>query len=227
MATSGSWAFNPPTGDLIASAYARIKIRRAQLLQEHFVDAQRELNFWLSSISNLGPNLFTVDLISEPLIQGTATYNVLANTIMILAPYVDTGTPAVSRIITPLSITDYAAMPDKTQQGAPTSFWFNRQINPTITLWPVPDGNGPYTLKYYRYRQMQDANLQNAENVELPNRFLDAMVAALSYRLSRIYATELEAARKMDAKEAWDVASTQDTENVPISIAPGIGSYFQ
>ena len=141
MTTSGTFAFAPSMGDLIMSAYARIQIRRAQLLQEHLEDAQREANLWLVSVANRGPNLWTVDLITTPLVEGTATYAVPPTTIMILDPYVDitTGGDPISRTITPLSRSDYAAMSNKAQRGQPTSFWFDRLIDPSITIWPVPD----------------------------------------------------------------------------------------
>ena len=54
-----------------------------------------------------------------------------------------------------------------------------------------------------------------------------AMVAGLSHRLARIYAPELEAQRKADAKEAWDIAAEQNVENVPVKISPAIGRYFR
>lgn len=228
MATSGTYSFAPATADLIMLAFARIGLARTQLLQEHFLNAQREANLWLGSISNMGPNLWTVDLQTQVLVEGTATYSVPASTVMILDPYIRTGSgdSVNDRVISPISRTDYASLPNKESQGQPTSFWFNRQISPTISLWPVPDGNGPYTLRYYRYRQVQDANLQNAENVEIPYLFFDAFVAALAYRMARIYAPALEAARKLDAQEAWDIAATQNVENAPMAIYPGLSSYF-
>lgn len=38
----------------------------------------------------------------------------------------------------PISRNDYAFQPNKEEQGRPTTFWFNRAIYPTITVWPVP-----------------------------------------------------------------------------------------
>lgn len=228
-AYSGTFNFSPSTGDLIQSAFARLGIRRTQLEQEHLIDGQREANFWLSSVSNRGPNLWTVDLQSVSLVEGTKTYSVPAETVMILDLYIDTldsvGDPQ-SRTLSPLSRTDYASISNKDQEGEPTSYWFDRLIAPTISLWPSPDANGPYTLKYYRYRQVMDANLGGGQNVELPYLFMDAFVAGLAHRLARIYKPELEAQRKADSDEAWQIASAQNTENVPISISPSLSGYF-
>lgn len=230
MATSGTYQFQPSIGELTLTAFDRCGLRGTQLLQEHFVSAQRESNLWLASISNRGPNLFAVDLITTPLLEGVATYDVPASTVMILDPYIritsGAGDP-IDRVISPLSRTDYASISNKEQQGQPTSFWFDRLIDPTITVWPAPDAAGPYTLRYYRYRQVQDANLKNGENVELPYLFLDAFVAGLAQRLARIWAPDRYAMLKGDADEAWQIAATQNTENVSLTIAPGIGSYYR
>jgi len=89
------------------------------------------------------------------------------------------------------------------------------------------NGNGPYTLFYYRVRQIQDAEYTDGMNIEIPYVWLDAFVAGLAHRLTRIYAPQLEGQRKMDADEAWRLASTQDQENVPMLIQPGLGGYFR
>lgn len=229
MATSGVYAFAPSVGELVLNAYGRINIRRPEILAQHMVDARMEANLLQTEWMNKGVNLWTVDLISTTLVQGTATYDVDPTTVMILDAYIETGIApnTIDRIIDPVSRTEYASFPNKTNQAQPTVFWFDRLVDPTITLWPVPDGNGPYTLKYYRFRQIQDANLPAGVTPEIPVRWLDAFAAGLAHRLSRIYAPPLEQARKADAMEAWQIAATQDVEDVPLYIYPGLGGYFR
>ena len=229
ISTSGTYVFAPSIGELIQSAFGRLGKRRSELSVEHMFDGQREANFSLVSAANRGPNLWTVDLQTITLAQGTATYSVPAETVMMLDVNIvinASGQP-ISRVLQSLSRTDYSQIPNKAQQGPPTSFWFDRLIAPTVTLWPTPDGEGPYTLSYYRFRQMQDANLGGAQNVELPYLFLDWFVADIAHRLSRYYAPGMEAARKADAAEAWGVAASQNTEYSPLSIAPEMGSFYR
>lgn len=229
VTTSGTFNFAPNTGLLLQSAYGRLGIRRSALTAEHWQDGQQEANLWLVDAANRGPNLWTVDQINTPLTQGNATYAVDPSTVMMLdvnIVYSPGGSP-ISRVLQSLSRSDYSDIPDKTQQGPPTSFWFNRQIAPTVTMWPTPDGGGPYTLSFWRYRQMQDAGLQGGQNVELPYLFLDAFVAGLAYRLAKYYAPALESARKVDSAEAWASAAEQNTEAAPVSIAPQISSFYR
>ena len=224
MATSNTYAFNPSVGNLALSAYSRIQIRRPALLAEHLADAMAETNYLLSSWSNMAPNLWTVDLVTQALTAGTATYNVDAKTVMILDAYITISSQ--DRLIFPVSRTEYASFPNKTDQGVPSVFWYDRLLSPTITLWLVPD-DSTVTLQYYRCTQNQDANLQSGETPAVPYRFLDAMVAGLAHRLARIYKPEMEAARKMDAAEALMIAQTQDVENIPMTIMPQLSGYYR
>jgi hypothetical protein len=227
---SGTYNFAPSAGDIIITAFQRIGIRPPEILQAHLLQAIIEMNLLQAKLSNLQPNLWDVDLQSLALTQGTATYSVPAETVMITNAYLrlpPAGSPTTTdRLIFPISQTEYAALPNKNIQSQPTQFWFNRQISPTITLFPVPDGNGPYTLYYYRVRQIQDALGTNGYQMEVPYLWLDAMTAGLSHRLARVFRPELEDKRKMDADEAWKIAATQNVENVPLYIAPGLWSYF-
>src|SRR5882762_3084165 len=225
--TSGTYAFAPSLGEVVLNAFARIGVRRTEIEQTHLMDARMEANLLLARMSDQQPNLWTVDLQALPLLQGVATYTVPAETAMILDAYVRYGSPPTDRSIYPISRSEYATYPDKTLQAFPTVFWYDRLISPTITLWQVPDGNGPYTLFYYRVRQIQDAEYLNGQNIEVPYLWLDAFTAGLAHRLSRIYAPTLEGQRKADADEAWGNAASQNVENVNIMISPGLSSYFR
>lgn len=227
MTASGTYLFQPSIGELGLNALARIQIRPPAVVQDHMENMRMEGNLLQSSWSAAGINLWTVDLQTMPLVQGTATYTVPATTVMILDAYISVGSgPATNRYISPFSRTDYASLGNPTSQGTPSTFWFDRLISPTITLWPVPDGGGPYVLQYYRYRQLQDAALPNGGTAEIPYVFLDAWAAGLAYRLSRIYAPSLEQIRKADAVEAFALANQQNSENVPMYIQPMISSYY-
>ena len=229
MTSSGTYAFSPSNGELVLAAYERIQIRAPSIRQEHMLSARRELNFLFSQWSNASPNLWEIPLVSQTLTPGTATYSVNANTIMILDAVITLNQGSANQsdlYVTPISRTEYMSYASKFTQGRPTIYWFDRLISPTITLYPVPDSGGPYTLNYYSCTQMQDANLAGGETPDVPYRFFDAIVAGMSHRLARIYAPQMEAARKVDSTEAWGIAAEQDTENVNFNLAPGLSVYY-
>jgi hypothetical protein len=226
MTTSGTYVFNPALGEIVLYAYQNIGVRPTSVLQEHMESARMATNMMLSRWSNQGVNLWAVDLVTEPLIQGQATYAVDGNTVMVLDAYTTT-TSGPDRVIMPISRTEYASYPNKDQQGFPTSYWFDRLISPTLTLWPVPDGSSATILKYYRVRQVQDSNLQNGENVEIPYRWLEAFADGLTYRLARIWAPQMAQLLKGQADESYQIAAEQDVEVVNTYISPMIGGYFR
>lgn len=226
MTTSGTYAFNPSLGEIVLYAYQNIGIRPTSVLQEHMESARMAANMMLARFSNQGVNLWAVDLVTVPLVEGQATYAVDGNTIMVLDAYTTTDS-GIDRVIMPISRTEYASYPNKTQQGFPTSYWFDRLVSPTLTLWPVPDGSSATILKYYRVRQVQDANLQNGENVEIPYRWLEAFADGLAYRLARIWQPQMAVALKGQADESYQIAADQDVEAVNTYISPMIGGYFR
>ena len=229
MTSSGTYAFGPSSGGLVIAAYERCQIRAPSLRQEHFATARNELNFLFSEFSNKQVNLWKVELISLTLVDGTASYDVPGRVVMILDAYLrvnDGEDDQTDRYIMPISRTDYASYAAKQTEGLPTVYWFNRQISPTITVYPVINDSG-YLLNYYACSQIQDAAMAGGETPDVPYLWLDALVAGLAHRLARVYAPQLEPSRKMDAKEAWDIAAAQNIENVPVVLAPGIGRYYR
>jgi hypothetical protein len=229
MAFSGTYNYAPSLGELVLNAYGRIQLRPPALVAQHWLDARTESNLLQLEWANRGVQLWTVDPQSQLLTAGTSTYSVPSNTMAILDVYISTtsGGRTTDRLILGVSRSDYAAQPNKLAQGPPTMWWFDRLISPTITLWPVPDTGGPYTLNYYRYRLIQDALIANGVQPEMPIRWLDACTAGLSHRLARLHAPQLEQLRGGDAERAWGFASTQDVELVPIRIQPMIGDYYR
>lgn len=230
MATSGTYAWSPSTGDLMLTAFGRIGIRRTEEVQQHLADAITEMNLLQVEFSNRLPNLWLSELYEVALVAGTATYTLPSRLISPMAVYltVDPGGTgqAFDRILNPISTYEYAALPDKTTQASPTCFWFNRQVAPQVTLWQVPDDSATYTLKLQIISQPQDAKLPNGSQPNMPFRWMDAFVAALASRLAMIYAPQLEDKRKADAERAWMLAAKEDSEAVPLYVYPALGGYY-
>ena len=230
MTTSGTYAFNPSLGELTLYAYNMAGVRNTALLQEHMQAAKMATNMMLASWANQGVNLWAVDLITVPLVQGQTTYSVDGDTVMILDAYMQTdngsGQP-IDRIILPVSRTEYASYPNKEQQGFTTTFWFDRLISPTITLWPVPDGTSAQFLKYYRVRQLQDANYISGQTVEIPYLWLEAFADGLAFRLAKIWNPQIAPALKAVADQSYDIAASQNVEQAQQYISPQISGYYR
>lgn len=238
MATSGTYNFNPALSRLVIASFSRIGIRRTEIVVEHMSDAAFEANLLLCQWSNLQPNMWLSELKSETLSSGTATYTLDPEVVAIQVAYISTtsGSQTTDRPLGAMSTVEYFSMPNKSTQGFPTSYWFDRQVTPQVTVWPVPDDSTTYTLKIRCVRQVQDATMPAGMNVEIPYRFNTAFVDGLADRLGAVYPEKAKAALGPTfadilanrAQKSWDIAASQDTEQqVQMYVSPRIGGYYR
>jgi hypothetical protein len=192
-------------------------------------DARFEANMVQSEMTGEGINLFQVVLESVPLLAGVATYNVPDTTVFVLDAYIRqnplSGMP-IDRLIIPFSRSDYAAVANKDMEGFPTSYWWDQKLQPTITLWPVPNQDG-IELRYYRQTRAMDANLVNGTQVQIPFQIYDYFTAALALRLAVIYAPERIAVLQPMKQQAYTKYIQATTESVPINMNVAVASYFR
>jgi len=226
--TSGTQSYNPSLGDITLQAFQMCGVRPTALTPEHMTSAFSAANMMLSTWAAKGINLWKITPTTVSLVQGTAAYTVPASVVTILDCYVTvgTGTTSTDRYILPISRTEYASQPNKSTQGFPTTYWFDRLTSPTITFWPVPDGN-EVSFTYYAVAQIQDATLKNGALVDIPYYFLEAFLFGLAFRLSMIWAPQLSMGYKALADEAWTNAVTQNIETSQIYISPTLAGYWR
>jgi hypothetical protein len=126
------------------------------------------------------------------------------------------------RTLTALSYTDWMQIANKANPGTLSSYFFNSQISPTLTLWPVSPAQATgYAITYTAYRYPQDIVALTNE-YELPQRFLEAMVSDLAYRMACKFTTDenLIARLRADKTDAFSNAATTDETNVPLRFEP-------
>jgi hypothetical protein len=142
----------------------------------------------------------------------------------------------IDRIIMPISRTEYASYPNKAQQGFTTVFWYDRLISsdrstgsagPSVTLWPVPDGQSAQYLKYYRVRQIQDSEFSNGQTAEIPYLWMEAFAYGLAARLAVIWSPDKAVVLKAMADESYQIAADQNVETAQQYISPQISGYFR
>lgn len=188
------------------------------------------------SANVVGPGVGSGDAIVfgavAPVTQGTAVYTLPARTLAVSIATIVTGSgqSLVERVLGPISDYQYQALPNKNQQAAPTSFflWLGKPPSaPTFTLWPTPDGGGPYGLNIRTMRQLQDVDLANGQGIDSPYRFLGAFVTNMAGWLAEIYKPEKADRLYMLYERRMQLAQGRDQETVPLSILPGLSSYYQ
>jgi len=221
MATTGTTNFNLDLNQLVEEAFERCgaELRTGYDLRT----ARRSLNLLTIEWANRGINLWTVEQGAIALVQGTATYNLPADTIDLLDFVVRTGTGSSQQdiSISRIAVPTYATIPNKNAQGRPIQVYVDRQAEiPTITVWPVPN-NETYTFQYWKLKRIDDAGT-GVNTQEIPFRFLPCMVAGLAFYLSLKIpgAGERTQFLKQEYEEQWTLASTEDREKADMRITP-------
>lgn len=225
MSTSGTYAFAPSLGDLVINAFAKCGVRRTELTNQHMADARMEANLMMSDWAGDGINLWQVQSATVQLTQGTRSYVIPSDRVFILDVYISQN--GFDRLIFPISRSDYASLAQKTLQGYPTSFWYDRLIDPNMYIWPVADQDNTYTMTYYFMRQAMDSELSSGTQPEVPWYYLSAFADGLAARLAYIYAPDKVQMLQPKADKSWFRALQVGTENVPVTMAIAMRGYFR
>jgi hypothetical protein len=224
MTTSGTTAFNMDLTEVVEEAFERVgsEMRSGYDLRT----ARRSLNLLFAEWANRGINMWTFEQGSIILTPGVATYDLPSGTVDLLEHVIRTGAGSASTQadlnITRISVSTYATIPNKLQQARPIQVWIERrQETPRITVWPVPDNSTTYTFVYWRLRRIDDAG-NGVNTMDVPFRFLNAMVAGLAYYLALKVpnGTQRLDVLKQQYDEAWDLASTEDREKAAVRFVP-------
>ena len=216
MATSGSRDFNIDVGEIIEEAYERcgLEVRTGYDART----ARRSLNLMFADWANRGINMWTVAQGTITLTQGQATQTLTADVVDVLEIVLRRSNTdyEVERI----SRGEYATLPNKTTQGRPSQFWFNRQIDPVINLWAVPE-NSTDQLIYYYVQRIEDADTL-VNTTDMPFRFYPCMVAGLAYYIAMKRAPERIQLLKSVYEEEFQRASDEDEDRVPLKLQPSM-----
>jgi hypothetical protein len=136
------------------------------------------------------------------------------------------GIDYVDIFLWPISRGDYAALPDKQTPGPPTQYWFNRTVNPLLTLWPVPRQDEYIAFVAYRMRKVMDFDPDSGETPDLPSRLFDWGCTELCARMAEKFKPEQHQIKLALAKVAWEEAASEDREQVSTFIAGIMEGYF-
>jgi len=216
MTVSNSRDFNLDVSEVIEEAFERcgIEVRTGYDART----ARRSLNLMFAEWANRGLNMWTVKQGTVTLTQGQAEETLLADVVDLLE--VTLRRSGTDFTIDRISRGDYVTIPNKTTQGRPSQFWFNRQIAPVINLWAVPD-NSTDQLIYYYLQRIDDADTL-VNTTDMPFRFFPCMVAGLAYYIAMKRAPDRVQMLKSVYEEEFQRAADEDEDRVPLKLQPSI-----
>tara|TARA_A100000172_G_scaffold77898_1_gene62825 strand:+ start:177 stop:845 length:669 start_codon:yes stop_codon:yes gene_type:complete len=220
MAVSGSTNFELDVAEYIEEAFERcgIEVRTGYDLKS----ARRSLNLMLAEWANRGLNQWTISQSTQALTKGTGNYTLDSGIIDILSVVVrrDGTDFSLDRI----SRDTYIAIPTKTTEARPSQFFLDRQIQPVLKLWPVPE-NSTDTVIFDALTRMDDADTY-VNTVDMPFRFFPCLAAGLAYYISIKRAPNKTQLLKAVYEEEFERAMTEDRDRASFKVVPQF-EYFR
>ena len=228
MALSNSKNFELDVADYIEEAFERcgLELRTAYDLRT----ARRSLNLLLAEWANRSLNQWTIQEKTVTIVKDTISYNVDSTNgtaaIDVLDAFVrETINSENSDIqMTRLSRSEYSAVPNKSATGKPLQFFVDKQITPTIKVYPAPDKSSTYTLHLNVLTRMDDVDAAT-NTLEIPFRFYPCLAAGLAYYLSIKKSPERTGLLKQIYDEEFQRAMEADEDRASFNVTPDLSHY--
>ena len=228
MATSGSKNFEPDVGEFIEEAFERcgIELRTGYDLKT----ANRSLNIMLAEWANRGLNQWTVTQKTVAMVKDTTAYNIDSTNATAPIDILDAflretvNSEVIDLPMARVSRAQYAGVVNKSTTGKPSQFFVDKQLTPTVTVYPAPDKSSTYTLYMNVLTRMDDADA-GANTLDMPYRFYPCLAAGLAYYISLKKAPERTGMLKQLYEEEFLRAMSQDEERASFHINPDLRNY--
>jgi len=225
MTTSGTTAFNMDFTEIAEEAWERAgrEMRSGYDLRT----ARRSMNLMTIEWQNRGINMWTIDSGTITLTKGTSRYALPADTIDVLEHQIRTNSGNASTqsdlTINRISVSTYAAIPNKLTQGRPIQLYVERLRDaPHVNVWPVPN-NDDYVLYYWRMRRVEDAG-SGVQTADMNFRFFPCLVAGLAYYIAMKVPELVDRVPMLKSvyDEQYELAAGEDREKTSYELIPRI-----
>ncbi len=225
MTTSGTTAFNMDFTEIAEEAWERAgrEMRSGYDLRT----ARRSMNLMTIEWQNRGINMWTIDSGTITLTKGTSRYALPADTIDVLEHQIRTNSGNASTqsdlTINRISVSTYAAIPNKLTQGRPIQLYVERLRDaPHVNVWPVPN-NDDYVLYYWRMRRVEDAG-SGVQTADMNFRFFPCLVAGLAYHIAMKVPELVDRLPMLKSvyDEQYELAAGEDREKTAERFVPRI-----
>ena len=182
MTTSGTYTFSLSIDDLLEEACELAEVELSEMGGVFARSAKRSFEIIFDDWANRGVKLWTLDLVTEPLISGTAQYTIPPQ-------YYDVLEVAVRQdgqdtMLDRMDARRYLQLSTKDSPGKPNSYYVERKTDGvSLTTYPIANMSG-MELVYWGIRYVQDSN-QLFLNADAPRRFYPALVVGIAIELVR------------------------------------------
>lgn len=201
MTTSGTTIFNVSRDDVIKAALRSLGVIAIgeTPANEDFTNCAFALNNILKVLASQGYLLWTMELITVPMVSGTTSYTigpsgatVTANRPLRIAfAYIrDANNNDIQ--LTQLSRTGYEQLTPKNTTGVPVNFYYDPQLDSGVVyFWPTP--NVTYNVYLSSQPQVEDiaAGTSSTQNFDLPQEWFQPLRWLLASEVGPEYMSNL------------------------------------
>ena len=117
-----------------------------------------------------------------------------------------------------ISRDDYLSLANKSTTGRPIQFYVDRQITPTVKVYPTPENNTDIFI-YDRLVRIDDADA-SVNTMQAPFRFYPCLAAGLAYYISLKRAPERIQILKGLYEEEFTRAAEEDRDKASLNLVP-------
>ena len=117
-----------------------------------------------------------------------------------------------------ISRDDYLSLANKSTTGRPIQFYVDRQITPTVKVYPTPENNTDIFI-YDRLVRIDDADA-SVNTMQVPFRFYPCLAAGLAYYISLKRAPERIQILKGLYEQEFTRAAEEDRDKASLNLVP-------
>lgn len=225
MAVSGTKTFELDVAEYIEEAFERCGLEIRTGYDQR--TARRSLNLLLAEWANRGLNQWTIAQDTVTLSAGTVEYDLGASTIDILSAVIrntsGVGTQSQSDLtVDRISRDTYLNIPNKLTRARPVQYFVDRQITPSVKVWPAPDQE--YILVIDKLVRLDDAGT-GVNTLQIPFRFYPCLAAGLAYYIALKKAPDRLQILKAVYDEEFERAAQEDRDRASLSLTPARDFY--
>ena len=159
--------------------------------------------------------------------SGTVGFSDVISSIDILSAVVrqnDGTSTQTDTSITRVSRDTFLSISNKRSTSTPSQFYVDRQIIPTLRLWPTPNSSS-LKLVFDRLTRIEDADA-DVNTVDVPFRFYPCLTAGLAYYIAMKKSPERVKLLKAVYEEEFERAAAEDRDRSSLSLTPS-STYYQ
>jgi len=225
MTVSGTKTFELDVAEYIEEAFERCGLEIRTGYDQR--TARRSLNLLLAEWANRGLNQWTIETQSITLSAGDDSYNLNEYDIDILSAVIRSstgvGTASQSDItIDRISRDYYLSIPNKLTQARPTQYVVNRNITPTVQVWPTPDQT--YYLVVEKLVRIDDVT-SGVNTLQIPFRFYPCLAAGLAYYIAMKKAPDRVTLLKAVYDQEFERAASEDRDRASLQLVSSRNYY--